>query len=213
MKKNTGLSVNSFIESLILSDFLIFFGLGLLSPIFAIFISTHIRGGGHLEIIGLATAVYWAVRSATVIPMSRFMDRTDGESDEFIFLIVGSLLASFIPLLYIWAREPWHIYILQGLLAVGYSMAVPGWRILFTNHLDTGKIGYEWSLEDVAIGASTAISAYVGAVIAERFGFATLFVAISIVCFMGTLLLFPLRHQIKNRKEIARARKKRIKLS
>jgi MFS family permease len=200
------LSINSFIESLIMSDFLMFFALGLLSPIFAIYISERIPGS-NLEVIGLAAATYWLVRSVTVIPLSRFMDRTDGEKDEFLFLISGSFLAALIPLFYIWATAVWHIYLLQVFLAIAYSMAVPGWRILFINHLDSGKMGYEWSLEDVAIGIGTAISAYVGSVIAGRFGFTTLFICISVVCFMGTIILIPLRHQMRTRKELLRARK------
>lgn len=206
MKIRRALSVNSFIESLIMSDFLIFFSLGLLSPIFAIYISERIAGS-DLTVIGLAATVYWLVRSITVTPISRFMDRTDGEKDEFFFLLFGSVLAAVIPLFYIWAAEPWHIYLLQGFLAIAYSMAVPGWRILFINHTDTGKMGYEWSLEDAAIGLATAASAYVGAVIAEQFGFPVLFICISAICFMGALLLVPLRHQMKTRKELLRARK------
>ncbi|MEK7623191.1 MAG: MFS transporter [Patescibacteria group bacterium] len=209
MKIRLDLSVNSFIESLILSDFLIFFSLGLLAPIFAIFISEQIAVGDGLRVIGLATSIYWIVRCLVAPPLSRFMDKTDGERDEFAFMFFGYLLAAILPLFYIVASEPWHIYLLQGLLAIAFSMAIPGWRILFTNHLDNGKTGYEWSLEDVSIGLSTALSAYVGAVIAERFGFATLFVSVSVVGFMGTLLILPMRHHIKARKEVLKIRKKR----
>ncbi len=208
MKVSFDFKVNSVIEILILSDFLVYFSFGLLAPIFAIYISGNIEGG-DLQVVGAATAIYWIVRSVTSAPLSRYMDRTDGERDEFAFMFLGLLVATFVPLFYIAANQPWHIYVLQGLLAICFTMAVPAWRILFTNHLDKGKTGFEWSLEDVAFGMSTAISAYVGSVVAERFGFPTLFVSMSAVCFMGALMLWPVRREIKTRREVLRLKKSR----
>lgn len=200
--------VNQVIEFLILSDFFILFALGLLSPIFAIFISKQIAGG-DLKVIGLAATIYWIIRSILATPLSRYMDKTDGEKDEWLFMFCGTLVTAALPLGYIFASVPWHIYALQGLLAVAYSMAVPGWRILFTNHLDRGRTGYEWSLEDMGVGLGTATAAYFGAVIAETFGFATLFVCISGIGFVGALLLIPIRGQLKTRQAVAAVKKKR----
>ena len=133
----------------------------------------------------------------TSAPLSRYMDRTDGERDEFAFMFLGLLVATFVPLFYIAANQPWHIYVLQGLLAICFTMAVPAWRILFTNHLDKGKTGFEWSLEDVAFGMSTAISAYVGSVVAGAVWLPDPFCLNGAVCFMGALMLWQFAARLK----------------
>ncbi|HEY4484290.1 MAG TPA: hypothetical protein VI978_01035, partial [Candidatus Paceibacterota bacterium] len=85
--------VNRVIKKLVLSDLSLNFAFGLLSPIFAIFILQNIEGS-TLKVVGLATTFYWIARTLTTVPLSKFMDRTDGERDEFYFMIIGSFMMS-----------------------------------------------------------------------------------------------------------------------
>lgn len=187
MNKN---AVNKIIRTLIVSDFFLFFALGLLAPIFAVFILNNIEN--KIEIIGYAVAIYWLTRVITVVPFSHMMDRMKGEMDEYFFMIIGTFIISCVPLFYIISTAPWHIYLLQIVSGLANSMAVPAWRILFTNHIDTRIVGLEWSLEDVGVGIATAASAAIGAFIADRFGFDTLFIMIFVCGVIGTTVLLPL---------------------
>lgn len=209
MKIKFNLNINSVVEVLILSDFLVNFSLGLLAPIFAIYITGQIAGDG-LRVIGTATAIYWLVRCVVSPFLGHHMDHTGGERDEFALMFTGSLIASIVPLFYTVAHQAWHLYMLQGILAFAYSMAVPGWRIMFTNHLDRGRVGLEWSLEDMGVGLATAAAAYAGSLIAERFGFTVLFICVSAVGFASTLLLLPIRTHIKSHREVMRIKKRRV---
>src|SRR3989344_6236767 len=141
--------MNKFIRSLIVSDFLLYFSYGLLTPIFAVFITKQINGAS-IETVGAATAIYWIVRSLTSIPLARWMDKHDGEKDEFQFMFWGALLMSLTLMSLAWATEIWQVYLIQALFGVFNSMAIPGWRVLFTNHIDTGRAGFEWRVWDVA---------------------------------------------------------------
>ncbi|MBI2063719.1 MAG: MFS transporter [Candidatus Yanofskybacteria bacterium] len=188
--------VNRVIRHLVISDFFINFAFGLLAPIFAVFILNSIEGGS-LRVIGLATAFYWISRTLTTVPLSRLMDKTDGERDEFYFVIIGTFIMSSLPLFYLFANLPWHIYAIQLIMGIANSMAVPGWRILFTDHLDKGKTGFEWSLEDIAIGTSVGISAYIGSVLADKFGFQIVFIMLAILGYISTLILSMLRNDAK----------------
>ncbi|TSC91914.1 MAG: hypothetical protein CEN90_29 [Parcubacteria group bacterium Licking1014_17] len=179
------------IKKLVGFDFTINFAFGLLSPIFAVFVIENIQGS-TLKVVGLSAMFYWIARVLTTIPFSRLMDRLDGERDEFYFIIIGAFIISTIPLFYLLARFPWHIYIIQFVYGVGNSMTVPAWRILFTDHIDRGKIGFEWSLDDVAVGLAVAISAYIGSFIADKYGFETVIVILSILGYVSTLLLLRL---------------------
>jgi len=68
---------------LVLSDFFLFFSVGLLSPIYAVFVLDNVQGSS-LQIIGFATAIFWLVRVASVIPLSRIMDKLKGRGMNII---------------------------------------------------------------------------------------------------------------------------------
>jgi len=89
MSKN---NVNKIIRALIVSDFFLFFSIGLLAPIFAVFILNNIAN--KIEVIGYAVAAYWAARVISVVPFSRLMDKMTGEMDEYFFMILGTMIVS-----------------------------------------------------------------------------------------------------------------------
>ena len=180
--------INLVTRILVLSDFFLFFSVGLLSPIYAIFILDRIHGPS-LQIIGIATAIFWASRVISVIPLSHIMDKIKGERDEYYFMLIGTLLISFTPLVYIFATQAWHIYLVQFINGVAFSMIIPAWRVIFTKNLNHERVSYEWSLDDVGVGVATAISAVVGSFIAQKFGFDVLFMFISVVGSFSILVL------------------------
>ncbi len=193
--------INRVIKRLVISDFILQFAFGLLGPIFAVFILKNVAGSS-LRVIGLATTFYWISRTLSTVPLSRFMDKTDGERDEFYFAVIGTFIVSSIPLFYLLVQASWHLFLIQSIYGVANSMAVPAWRILFTDHLDKGKTGYEWSLEDVAIGIAVGISAFLGSVLAEQFGFRTVLVLLSILGYAASFTLIPLHKEARTLAEI-----------
>jgi MFS family permease len=195
--------VNRVIRLLVMSDFVINFAFGLLAPIFAVFILKNIAGS-TLQVIGLAATFYWVARVFSTVPLSKLMDRTDGEKDEFWFIIIGSFLMASVPLFYLLVRTPLHLYIVQFLYGIAGSMAVPAWRILFVDHIDRSRMGYEWSLEDIAIGCSTAISAYLGSILAEKFGFQVVLILLAMLGYIGSALLIPIYREAKSLAQIKR---------
>lgn len=179
--------VSKTIRFLILSDFFLFFAIGLLAPIFAVFILENIEN--KIEVVGYAVSCYWITRVIMVIPLSHLMDKIKGEFDEYSFMVAGTFLVSIIPLFYIISSAPWHLYLLQVINGLANSMMVPAWRIIFTNHVDRKIVGFEWSLEDVGVGIATALSAGIGAFIADRFGFDILFWVIAFLGMVSVLVL------------------------
>lgn len=202
------MAVNRVIRHLVTSDFVLNFAFGLLAPIFAVFVLKNIQGSS-LKVIGLATTFYWIARTATTVPLSKFMDRTDGERDEFYFVVIGMAIISSIPLFYLLANLPWHIYLIQFIYGLANSMVVPAWRILFTDHLDTGRTGFEWSLEDIAIGISVGISAYLGSLLASKFGFNVVFIVLALLGYVATIILIPIYNDAKTLAQIRRERRVR----
>lgn len=200
--------INRVIRYLIAYDFVLNFAFGLLAPIFAVFVLQNVEGAKtNLKIIGIATACYWLARILTTVPLSRFMDKTDGERDEFYFIIVGTLIISTVPILLIFAKVPWHLYLIQFIHGLANSMAVPGWRILFTDHIDKQKVGYEWSMDDIGVGIAVGSSAYLGSLLADKFGFIPVLVLLSGLGYVSALLLIPLSPDFKTLRQLRRERK------
>lgn len=198
--------VNRVTRQLVLYDFFMQFSLGLMSPIFAVFILDNIQGS-TLQVIGLAATFYWVARVISTVPLSRLMDRLDGERDEFYFAVLGAFIAMSTPLFFLLAKEPWHIYLIQFIFGLANSMAVPAWRILFIDHLDKGRTGFAFSLDDVGVGIAIAASAYLGSWIADIFGFQLLFIIVTMIGYVGVIMLIPLNRDAKSRAELEKTKK------
>lgn len=194
--KNFLLPMNKIIKVLILSDFIITSAFGFVAPIFALFITDKIQGG-TIETVGFAAAFYWVVAVLTRIPIARFIDRTKSEKDDFYFMIFGSIIISVVPFLYLLSAKIWHIYLIQALYGLGYSLRMPGWFGMFTRHIDKGHEGYEWSADSVVAGVGAAITAALGGVLATRLGFEALFILIGAISIVGSAALIFLYYIVE----------------
>jgi MFS family permease len=180
--------MNRIIKVLILSDFIITSAFGFLAPIFALFLTDKIQGA-TIETVGFASAFYWIVAVLTRLPIARRVDRTPSEKDDFYFMIIGSILISAVPFLFILSSKIWHIYLIQAFYGLGYSLRLPGWFAMFTRHISKGREGYEWSLDGIVAGAGSAITAALGGVLASRLGFNALFIIIGVISIFGSAVL------------------------
>ena len=196
-------SINKVIKILIASDVALMSGLGLVAPIFAIFLTEKIHGG-NIEVVGYAMAIYWITRSLIVIPFGRYLDKNHGEKDDVLFIVVGNILVALVFFGYIFSSLPWHIYLCQIIYGIGIAMNIPGYTAIFTRHIDKGMEAFDWSVRSSFIGIGSGITSALGGIIAYRFGFLTLFVAIGIFLFISSFLPLLIMKEIssKNKKAI-----------
>jgi MFS family permease len=185
---NFFLPINKIIKILILSDFILTSAFGFVAPIFALFLTDNIQGG-TIETVGFSAAFYWAAAVLTRLPIARYVDRTKSEKDDFYFMILGSILISAVPFLFLASSKIWHIYLIQALYGLGYSLRLPGWFGMFTRHIDKGQEGYDWSMGSVLAGAGSAATAALGGVLAARLGFEILFILIGTMAIFGSAVL------------------------
>ncbi len=183
------LSINKVVRTLIQTDLFFVSSFGLITPVFAVFITKQIEGG-DVEVVGFAAATYWILKAILQIPVGKFLDKHRGEKDDIHFLILGYILAAIVPLGYIFSFLPWHIYVLEAVYSIGMAMAIPAWAAIFTRHIDGGKEAFEWSLESTGLSFGSGIAGAVGGILVAKFGFNMVFVIVSIFAFIGAL--FPL---------------------
>jgi MFS family permease len=190
--------VNPVVKFFTISDFIVISGFGLVSPIFAVFISDNIKGG-NLEVVGIAGMIYLLTRSLLQIPIAQFIDKIKGEKDDFLILFLGSIAYSFIFLLYIIVTTPTQLYFIQFLYGLISALTLPGWYAIFTRHIDKRHEGMEWGVYTTFTDLGAAAAAGMGGFFASRFGFTNLFIVASIVSFVGALFLWGAYGSLKKK--------------
>ena len=178
--------MKSVIIFLIISDILILSAFGLINPIFGIFLKEGISGGS-IAAAGIASTIFFLVKSITQLPLSYYIDK---KRNKLGFLFLGTFIVVLVPLFYAFSPNIRFIFISQAAYGIGAAMAYPAWFSLFTMHLDRKHRGLEWSIWSTGVGVGIAITAYIGAKIAEVWGFQKVFFLVSVVSFIGMLVLF-----------------------
>ncbi len=191
------LKPNKIVKYLILSDLVFWTGWGLATPVFAVFIVEKIQGGNVL-VVGIASAIFWLVKSLIMIPIGIFLDKKPSEKDDYLVLLAGLFIASFVPFGYIFATLPWHIYILQAAYGFSLALAFPGWLAIFSRHLDKGKESTQWSMESTAIGLGMGVAGGLGGWLVMHFGFNVVFASAGVIGLIGAIIALALRKEIKD---------------
>lgn len=180
-------SLNKVVRILIQADLVFLSAFGLITPIFAVFITSQIKGG-DIKVVGFAAAVYWILKSILQIPIGKFLDKRKGERDDLYCLVIGYFLAGIVAFGYIFSYLPWHIYGLQAIYAIGMAMGIPAWAAIFTRHIDRGKEAFEWSLESSALSFGVGVTGALGGILVSRFGFNLVFILTGIFAILGGLM-------------------------
>lgn len=180
-------SINKIIFFLIKADFWFYSALGLVAPIFAVFLTDKLKDGS-IEVAGFAVAIYWIAKAIFEIPIAKFLDKRKGERDDLIFLVIGYFIVGLIHFGYTQATLSWHIYILEFLYAIAMAIAMPGWSAIFTRHIDKGREGFEWSIEHVAYGVGVGITGALSGILVSKYGFNAVFIIAGIIAIIGSLI-------------------------
>lgn len=189
------IGLNKAIKTLILSDFFLHSGWGLIGPIFAIFVTQQIEGG-NVAAVGFIAATYWFVKSISQPFIAHFIDVKKGEVDDFKFLIYGLFFANLVPLGYFFSSQLWHIFLLETIRGVCMACFVPAWAGIFTRHIDKGWEAFSWSIESTGVGFAAAFAAAFGGIIATILGFKAIFILTSFFGLASTYILFSIRSQL-----------------
>ena len=183
------MKINNLIKVMTFSDVIIVSGWGLVNPLFAVFVTKQIEGGG-VELVGLAVAIYWVMRASMQIPFARFIDNHKGEIDDFAVMAMGSFLMSLMPFGYIFAVKPAHVLILQGATGIASAMVSPGWLAIFSRHIERKSEAQSWGMYNAMVGYSVALAGALSGFMAEKFGFRTLYFIVGCICTFGSTFLF-----------------------
>ncbi|MDO8429974.1 MAG: MFS transporter [bacterium] len=185
-------SLNRIVRYFIIGDLIMWSGWGLLDPLFSIFVIEKISGA-TLVSIGLLATIYWVGKGILQIPISLFLDKTDGERDDFYALIFGLMIMSVGAFSLILVDTIWQVYLIQFIKAVGFALYIPAWSAIFSRHLDKDHTAYDWAISSSSVSFGIGAAGFLGGIIASFFGFKLLFLLVGLMGLLsaGMLLLVP----------------------
>jgi len=189
-------NINPVVRFFTFSDVFLISGFGFMSPIFAIYITENIRGGG-IEVVGLAQMVYLLTSSLLQVPIATLADKIKGEKDDFKLLLYGTILSAMVMLLYIFIKTPLQLYAVQFLYGLTVAMTLPTWYAIFSRHLDKNHEGYEWGVYTTLTNLGAAVTAALGGYFAVYFGFTNLFIIVSCFTLFGAICLIAVSKKMR----------------
>lgn len=192
IKVNINLKIGRVIKHFILADLFLLAGWGLIQPIFSVYVIENVKDA-TLVTVGAAAAIYWILKSILQLPVANYLDKTDGETDDFRALILSLFLGALAAFSYVLINQVWHLFLVEVFHAVAFALYVPAWSAIFSRHVDKNKVSFDWSLDSTIAGLSAGVSGLLGGAIAAKLGFSGVFIlagALSLVAAF-VLLMMP----------------------
>lgn len=178
--------MNRTMKLLLLSDIFVLTGFGLIQPILAIYINNGGVTGGTMLTAGMASALFLLTKSLVQLPFGHYVDRQSGKTK---WLLLGTLLMAFVPIIYVTAHSIYQIYLAEMIYGLGSGLAYPTWLGLWSANLDRGRESFQWSVYSTSTGLGTAATGAAGAAVATIAGFSATFFLAGLLCLLGCAAL------------------------
>lgn len=183
--------MNKTLKLLIFSDIFVLSGFGLIAPILAIYIKDNLTGGTIIA-AGIASAIFMITHALLQILFTYKFN----PKDRLWMIWLGTGLFVLVPIGYILSTSVYHMYIIEFIYGVAAAFAYPSWSSFFTSNLEKGKRGFQYAIYSSSVSIGTAITAGVGAWIAERIGFEWVFAITGVFALIGFFILLNLEKKI-----------------
>ena len=139
--------------------------------------------------MGVAAGIYWILKSVLQIPIANYLDRTEGENDDFMALIGGLLLVGISAIAMCWVTQVWQLYLIHAVHAVAFALYFAAWPTIFSRHLDKNRISFDWTLDSASVGMASGVTGLIGGFIAETWGFTIIFLLAGMLAFVAAFVL------------------------
>lgn len=189
--------INKTIQILLVFLFLINGAASFYMPILGIFVTEHIIGA-TIATVGIAIAIYSIIKSVVQVPLAKWLDSQAGERTDFFAILFGAITGILYSFGFLFVHKVSDLYILQIIAGLGDACTMAAYYAIFSHHIDKNSEGFEWSLLSVGgLTVSTAVGGLIGGLIAEKYGFSTIFILSGILNIIAAALILSLYPYIK----------------
>lgn len=168
-------------NTLLISNSFINISLGLLGPIYALFVADI---GGDVLNASWAYAVYMCSAGVITYILGKWEDHYN-HKEKFVF--AGYLVLAMGCLSYIFVNSQATLLFTQALLGLGIAIAAPSFDALYALHTTKHKEASEWAMWESLNNIVLAVSAVLGGYIVSLYGFDALFVCMAVLAAIGAL--------------------------
>ena len=184
-------SVGRVIKFFVLSDLMFWGGWGLINPLLALYITGKIHNATFFT-VGSVYSLYWITKSVIQIPIAVFLDKHEGERDDFYTLVAALTLAGFAALLFLIINSIVGLYMVTILQGIAFGLYSPSWSGIFSRHLDKDRYALDWSIDSTTIGLASGVAAFVGGALSKSFGFEIVFILTGFLSLASAFMLLTI---------------------
>ncbi|QQR84020.1 MFS transporter [Candidatus Peregrinibacteria bacterium] len=174
------------IKILLVSDGWVNLALGMIGPIYAIFVEEI---GGDILDASWAFSTYMFTAGIIMYLLSKWEDKAKHKEK---FVVAGYALTSLGCLMYFFVHNQATLLLTQAVLGLSVAILSPSFDAIYSHYVKASEEASNWGIWEALSYIATAIAAIIGGYIANSFGFKTLFVVMFIVSLFGTIQSFAL---------------------
>lgn len=173
---------NKALLSLLLSNSLVLISLGMLVPIYALFVQQV--GGGAL-FAGLTAGALAFASAISALLTGRAIDKVDRNKTKY-FLVIGWALISLSCLLYLIVHNVAVLFAVQIFAGFVKTISAPAFDTLYARHLDDGSTGQEYGIWESSFFITAGIGSVLGGLVVTQFGFNGVFIVMATLALLAS---------------------------
>lgn len=186
----TRLYFNKALRILLSTNAMILTAAAMLGPIYALFVE---QVGGSLMDASIAGTIFALVGGLTTLVSGKYSDKI--QENELI-IVLGYTIMGIGFLLYYWVGSIGFLFLVQAIIGLGEAIYAPAFDAVYTKHIDGHKSGTQWGAWESISYFTNALGALLGGIMVTLFGFQSIFIAMSALCFGSALYIFRLKRHI-----------------
>jgi len=190
------------VRTLMITNILTLTGWAFISPIFAIYVVNKIKGGS-VQVVGICFFIYWVVKALLQIFISDYLDKLEGEADDYFTLLLGQFLNMVIPLAFLFSKTSGELYFIFFVYGIADALYVPPWNAIFTRYINPKRVSFEWALNSTGFNLGSALAILIGSSLTLIFGFPLIFFFVALCQAISLVTLFSLKKYFVHKKKIS----------
>jgi len=181
---------NKALRILLATNAMILMAAAMLGPIYALFVENV---GGDLMDASIAGSIFALVAGLTTLVSGKYSDKI---KENELIIVLGYIIMGIGFLLYFWVTSVFFLFIVQAIIGFGEAIYAPAFDAVYSKHLDGHKLGTQCGAWESMNYFTAAIGALVGGGLVTLFGFQSLFIIITGLCFGSAIYIFHLKRSV-----------------
>jgi MFS family permease len=180
---------NKALQTLLLSNSIILISLGMLVPVYALFVQKV--GGGALS-AGITAGALGVASAISALLSGKLIDKFKPVSTHYI-LACGWTLMGLSTLLYLLVHNISVLFVVQLIIGFVKTISSPAFDTLYARHLDKSSSGQEYGVWEASFFLTAGVGSVLGGIIVNYLGFNGLFMFMALLCFLASGYVFSLK--------------------